>query len=66
MFYNSQAKPKCADKTNYFFVQYSCEQTNSDQAVKYKDMVVAVCTGTLVCMLFSVAIKWKYQGGKVQ
>jgi len=29
-------------------------------------MSVAVCTGTLICFLFSVAIKWKYQGGKIK
>lgn len=46
-------------------MQYSCVQSAAEQEVKYDQMALAVGTAFLIAMLYTVAIRYMFQGGKI-
>jgi hypothetical protein len=67
LYWNKNAKPKrCNNNSNYFFVQYSCVQEESVLKDKYTHLVTAVSTGTLICLIFFNAMRYKNEQGKLQ
>lgn len=48
------------------FIQYTCEQSLDSQHLKYNQMCLAVATATLIAFLFTIAIRYMYQGGKMK
>lgn len=56
----------CQTSHSTLFVQYTCVQAAADQATKFDQMSLAVATGVLICLLFTVSIRSMYQGGKIQ
>lgn len=60
----SECDPASGEAT--FFIQYTCEQQADVIEEKYSQMSVAVVTGTLICLLFNVLIKFLFQGGKIK
>ena len=56
----------CITEDSTLFLQYTCIQSEEDLATKYDQMAIAVATGVLICLLFTVSIKSMYEGGKIQ
>lgn len=55
----------CNEVDSTLFVQYSCVQDPAEQQVKYEQMALAVGTAFLIAMLYTVAIRYMFQGGKI-
>ena len=55
----------CVTGDSTLFLQYTCVQTEENLATKYDQMAIAVGTGVLICLLFTVSIKSMYEGGKI-
>ena len=57
---------QCFDeKSNSFFVQYTCVMSEQQMAEKYNQMCLIVAIGVLTCLLFLVAIRSKVLGNKI-
>jgi len=63
--YDTPVDHSCTDKDATLFVQYSCVQNYDEQAVKYEQISLAVATAVLIAFLFTVSIRYMYQGGKI-
>ena len=48
------------------FVQYTCIQDASDQHLKYNRLCMSVATAVLIALLFTITIRYLFQGGKMQ
>lgn len=55
----------CDTKDSTLFVQFTCIQAPADQQQKYSQVALAVATGVVICLLFTVSIRAMYQGGKI-
>lgn len=55
----------CSEQDSTLFIQYSCVQNATEQEVKYNQMALAVGTAFLIAMLYTVAIRYMFQGGKI-
>ena len=60
------ADASCNTDQSTLFVQFTCEQALTDQETKYNSVALAVATGVVICLLFTVSIRAAYQGGKIQ
>jgi len=47
-------------------VQYTCIQTAENQEMKYNQMCLVVSTAVLISLLFTIMIRYLYQGGKMK
>jgi len=67
-FYTADAETAdwCGAETAKIFVNYSCIQDVADQHEKYNALVVAIALGLLICGLWTINVRWLYQGGKIQ
>ena len=66
LYATSTKKDSCITEDSTLFLQYTCIQSEEDLATKYDQMAIAVATGVLICLLFTVSIKRMYEGGKIQ
>ena len=62
----SFSKQVCISGDANFFAQFTCEQDPATQALKYDHMSMAVASGILICLLFTISIRMMYQGDKIQ
>lgn len=53
-------------KDSTLFVQYSCIIPEDKQESKYNNMALGVGMSVLIAFLFTVSIRYMYQGGKIQ
>lgn len=66
-FYKSTVgKEECQTAESRFFVQYTCVQSEDEQAAKYSQLCLAVSTAILISFLFLIMIRYLYQGGKMK
>jgi hypothetical protein len=65
LYKDTTGKDVCDTKDSTLFVQFSCIQAPADQQQKYSQVAIAVATGVLICLLFTVSIRAMYQGGKI-
>jgi len=63
---SSATADTCAGDHSRLFVQYSCIQANDVLDTKYKQVSLAVSTGVLICLLFTISIRYMFQGGKMK
>ena len=66
LFANGNGPAECDTDESTLFIQFTCEQAPTDQEVKYNSVALAVATGVVICLLFTVTIRAMYQGGKIQ
>ena len=64
-FQQYQMPKKCREETNFLFVSYSCEQSEQTLSDTYDRVSLAVGTGSLVCLLFFISIRFKREQGKI-
>ena len=57
---------RCLNSDSTLFVQYSCIIPEDTQESKYNNMALAVGMSVLIAFLFTVSIRFMYQGGKIQ
>jgi hypothetical protein len=50
----------CSSDSSTLFVQFTCIQDAASQSAKYEQMSLAVATGVLICLLFTVTIRALY------
>ena len=65
LYENPQTKSDCLVDDAVFFVQFKCIQSQEQQNEKYEHLTFAVSVGSLICLLFTVGIRYLYQGGKI-
>jgi hypothetical protein len=58
-------KPECMTVDSTLFVQFSCVMPVDKQASKYSNMALAVGMGVLIAFLFTVSVRYMFQGGKI-
>lgn len=66
LYYSTIGKEDCQSTDARFFVQYTCVQSEEDQAAKYSQLCLAVNTAVFVSFIFMIMIRWLYQGGKMK
>ena len=66
LYVNSAAKNSCFTKGDTrLFVQYTCEQSAENQSMKYNQMCLISGTAILIALLFTVTMRYLFQGGKI-
>ena len=65
LYASGKGEKLCTDTTNLFFVQYSCIQSNDQQAEKYQHLITASASACLISLLFVVFLTKLYKGGKI-
>ena len=66
IFLDPAANQDCLGDDAVFFVQHTCIQSEEQQNYKYTNLCYAVGAGSVICLLFTVGIRYLYQGGKIQ
>lgn len=67
LYNNPSAMPRqCTASSAILFVQFTCEQPEDTLATKYEQMALAVSTGVLIVLLFTISTRMMYQGGKIK
>ena len=66
IFLDPTAHSSCLGEDAVFFVQFTCIQSETQLDYKYTHLSFAVGVGSLICFLFTVSIRYLYQGGKIQ
>jgi hypothetical protein len=66
IFVTPSAHQDCLGDDATLFIQFTCVQTEEQQAIKYEKLSTAAAVGSLICLLFTVGIRYLYQGGKIK
>ena len=67
LYKDANAKKDCNVKgESRFFIQYSCLQSQENLDMKYNQMCLIVSSACLIALLFTIVIRWLYQGGKMK
>ena len=61
----SGAAPNMDTAKSRLFVQYTCVQDAADQHRKYNRLCMSVATAVLIALLFTITIRYLFQGGKM-
>ena len=62
--YNDAVDEVCLNGS--LFVQYNCIQSEASQESKYEKMCIVVSSAVLIAFLFTIVIRWLYQGGIIK
>ena len=57
LYTSASTEASCTNASSTFFVQYTCVQAVDDQSAKFDQMSLAVATGVLICLLFTLSIR---------
>jgi hypothetical protein len=66
IFIDPAANQDCLGRDATLFIQFTCEQSAEQQLFKYEKLSETVAIGCLICLLFTVGIRYLYQGGKIK
>ena len=60
-------KAECnVEKQSRLFVQYTCNQPTENLQMKYNQMCLVMSSACIIALLFTITIRWLYQGGKMK